>query len=522
MPVDYKTPGVYIEELNAFPPTAVAVETAVPVFIGYTETAEFKNNSLLGKPVKITSLFEYQQRFGGASKLKFTVAKAPATTPPPANPPAPAPVSASIKINTDAWNISCDKTKMRYLYNSIRLFYQNGGSTCYILSVNTYDKVTDVAAKDFTDDAIYAALKKEQEPTLVVIPDAIALGAGAYAIYTKVLTHCKAMQTCFGIFDLEQQIADLPSTDDIAETFRTDIGVNYLNYGAAYFPWLSSSIVDISEIDQDNLTIADADLTAIVHGDIPAGDSQAAIQAKADKLMTDYKTDIADPKKDLVTTKTNYNQSLTAVSPTYKSILLKVLELINELPPSGAMAGIYTAVDTYRGVWKAPANVSVSMVNAPSVIISSEGQQNLNVDAMSGKSINVIRSFPGIGTLVWGARTLDGNSQDWKYVNVRRTLIFIEQSLKLATRAFVFEPNDANTWITVKSMFDNFLTNLWKQGALQGTVPAQAFSVQIGLGTTMTYDDILDGKMNIMVKVAIVRPAEFIIITFQQQMVASS
>jgi phage tail sheath protein FI len=94
----------------------------------------------------------------------------------------------------------------------------------------------------------------------------------------------------------------------------------------------------------------------------------------------------------------------------------------------------------------------------------------------------------------------------------------IEQSLKLATRAYVFEPNDATTWVTVKSMINNFLNNLWKQGALAGSAPELAYDVQIGLGTTMTPNDILDGKMLISVKVAIVRPAEFIVITFQQQM----
>jgi phage tail sheath protein FI len=150
--------------------------------------------------------------------------------------------------------------------------------------------------------------------------------------------------------------------------------------------------------------------------------------------------------------------------------------------------------------------------------VPDEEQQSLNIDVNAGKSINVIRAFPGIGTLVWGGRTLDGNSTDWKYINIRRTLIMIEQSLKLAIRAFVFEPNDANTWITVKSMMDNFLVNLWKQGALAGAVPEQAFSVQVGLGSTMTGDDILEGRMLINVKLAIVRPAEFIIITFQQQM----
>ena len=93
----------------------------------------------------------------------------------------------------------------------------------------------------------------------------------------------------------------------------------------------------------------------------------------------------------------------------------------------------------------------------------------------------------------------------------------IEQSLKLAARSFVFEPNDSGTWVTMKSMMNNFLTNLWKQGALAGAVPEQAYSVQVGLGITMTPVDILDGILRITVLVAVVRPAEFIVITFQQQ-----
>ena len=93
----------------------------------------------------------------------------------------------------------------------------------------------------------------------------------------------------------------------------------------------------------------------------------------------------------------------------------------------------------------------------------------------------------------------------------------IEQSLKIACKAFVFEPNDANTWVTIKSMINNFLINLWQQGALQGTKSQEAFAVQVGLGTTMTADDILNGILRVTVVVALLRPAEFIVITFQQQ-----
>jgi len=132
-----------------------------------------------------------------------------------------------------------------------------------------------------------------------------------------------------------------------------------------------------------------------------------------------------------------------------------------------------------------------------------------------------IRAFPGRGVLIWGARTLDGNSQDWRYINVRRTIIMLEQSIKYATLAYVFEPNVASTWVTIKNMIANFLTNQWKAGALAGAKPEEAFSVDVGLGSTMTGDDILNGLMNVMVKVALVRPAEFIVITFQQKMQTS-
>ena len=206
------------------------------------------------------------------------------------------------------------------------------------------------------------------------------------------------------------------------------------------------------------------------------------------------------------------------VSANYKSMITTATTIANVLPPSPAMAGIYTYVDVMSGVWKSPANVGLTGVTAPTISLNDEQQASLNVDAMTGKSVNVIRAFIGQGVLVWGARTLDGNSQDWRYINVRRTMIMIEQSVKLAARAYVFEPNVAETWMSVKGMISNFLNNLWKQGALAGAKPEDAYSVSVGLGSTMTGDDILNGIMNVTVLVAISHPAEFIVLTFQQQM----
>ena len=211
-------------------------------------------------------------------------------------------------------------------------------------------------------------------------------------------------------------------------------------------------------------------------------------------------------------------KKLTAVSPSlYRTVLNEMRAALNLLPPAAAMAGVFTAVDNSYGVWKAPANVSLSSVVSTAVNITNEDQEDLNV-TVQGKSINAIRPFIGEGVLVWGARTLDGNSLDWRYIQVRRTMIMLEESIRLAAKRYVFENNNANTWVTIKSTIKNFLTGIWKRGGLAGGSPEDAFAVFAGLGETMTPEDILEGVLRVTVLVAITRPAEFIEITFQQQM----
>ena len=145
----------------------------------------------------------------------------------------------------------------------------------------------------------------------------------------------------------------------------------------------------------------------------------------------------------------------------------------------------------------------------------------MNVDADTGKSINVIRAFMGKGTLVWGARTLAGNDNEWRYVTVRRFFNMVEESVKKSTSWAVFEPNDANTWVKVRGMIENYLTQKWREGALMGATTRDAFFVRCGLGTTMNSKDILEGRMNIEIGMATVRPAEFIILEFSHKLQVS-
>jgi phage tail sheath protein FI len=188
------------------------------------------------------------------------------------------------------------------------------------------------------------------------------------------------------------------------------------------------------------------------------------------------------------------------------------------LPPSAAMAGIYASVDRDRGVWKAPANVSVAAVISAASKITDAIQEGLNVDPTAGKSINAIRDFTGKGTLVWGARTLAGNDNEWRYVSVRRLFITIEENAKKASAFAVFEPNDATTWLKVRGMLESYLYSLWERGALAGPTPESAYYVHVGLGTTMTVQDVLEGRMIVEIGIAAVRPAEFIVLRFMHKL----
>lgn len=204
----------------------------------------------------------------------------------------------------------------------------------------------------------------------------------------------------------------------------------------------------------------------------------------------------------------------------YRAVQAFVKRARAVVPPAGAVAGLYARVDRTRGVWKAPAGETLTGQRHPAVSVNDRFQEALTVDPATGKSVNAIRTFTGRGTLVWGARTLAGNDNEWRYVNVRRFAIFLQQSLDRGLQWAVFEPNDANTWARLRAAAENFLMDLWRQGALQGSKPEHAFTVAVGLGRTMTQDDIDNGRVIVQVGFAPLRPAEFIIlrIVLQQAM----
>ncbi|WP_457644548.1 phage tail sheath subtilisin-like domain-containing protein [Persephonella sp.] len=192
---------------------------------------------------------------------------------------------------------------------------------------------------------------------------------------------------------------------------------------------------------------------------------------------------------------------------TTKETSLKLEEMF--VPPSGYIAGVYARTDSERGVHKAPANETIAGVIELKVKITNADQDGLNK-----KNINCIRSFPGRGIRVWGARTIASNSL-WRYVNVRRLFLYIEESIEEGIQWVVFEPNDKNLWDRVSQSISAFLLSLWRDGALMGSTPEEAFFVKCD-ETTMTQDDINNGRLVCEVGIAPVRPAEFVIIKIAQ------
>ena len=526
-----KTPGVYVTELDAFPPSIVGVQTAVPAFIGYTRKSTVNGKSVLLQPVKINSLVDYEAVFGKGYEPEYNIDPGSAT-------------EFDFEVDIDGtptfYKLKPTSASMFYMYYSMRLFFDNGGGTCYIVSVGNYTDESDEPVEVKPDELLagLAAIADQVGPTMLVMPDAtlipspekdvlegttgIPFSEGFQKVIRAMLAQSKDLQDRVAILDiygtqkLSQQTPNPAYTADLdalVERFHVDVGDIGLNYGMAYFPFLQTSVVDAHEIDFANFANQD-ELTKILTAQAnnlykDSNTKRSTVQKYIDEIGTVNDTDAA-----AVAT---LNQNLTNALPVLKEMEQTVAKMIGVLPASGAAAGLYALNDQTRGVWNAPANYSLTSVIAPTVNLNDAQQGDINVP-LDGKAINAIRSFPGRGSVVWGARTLDGNSNDWRYIQVRRTLIYVEQSIKNGLDQYVFAANDGNTWVRAVASTSNFLTGLWTQGGLMGATASDAFSVECGLGSTMTAQEILEGYMIVQVVLQMIRPAEFIELTFQQKM----
>lgn len=595
------TPGVYITEIDAFGTGIVGVETSVPIFIGYTQFAgdPKTGESLYNKPVAISSMTEFMTYFGGPAPQTFTVSQVdPLPTPAPSPAPTPTPASfyanvvtaytAGTPKNGDTPAVPATSTiaSIGYaikgtganfnLYWQMRLFFANGGGSCYIVSVGSY--WVDANAKvqypltapatlptGWVTGAIAAgdadanpqvpgllvglqAASYAVGPTMIVIPEACQLQQNETTtdystVVCAMMLQASSLQDRVAILDLPgcQSADSLSALEDCQSTLATAIApqIDSASYAAAYAPAVKASVVSTSDVLYTSMAKPASDaannilnnilssqaaalysgnqLTSIQNAIAQAFPAAAATAGTNTPQYSGGSSTTAVPAPTTASAQVSLDNLLYNSLPVYAQIKQQVATIMNVAPPSGLMAGVWTKSDNQSGVWNAPANIALASVIAPLYNMSDSEQGAFNVP-INGQAIDILRAQTGRGTVVWGARTLDGNSLDYRYIQVRRTLIYVEQSIKTALKSYVFAPNDSMTWASVTSSISSFLTGLWQQGGLMGTKPSDAFTVSCGLGTTMTSQNILDGYMVVAVTLQMIHPAEFIELTFTQTM----
>ncbi len=482
-----KTPGVHVEEVTA---SVAEAETAVPAFIGYSQRAQRTTpGDRILRPTRIRSLEEYERSFGGRHEDVIGITLAG---------------DAAAGFTVTALTVNSQTPGPTYrlpylLYYAVKMYFDNGGRQCYIVSVGTYREEPSIRLKGNGPGAKRApetnfglsdgldALALEAEPTLIVIPDAVNLDSADYEkLVQAVLKQAGALEDRFALFDVHDGGIDLDAS--ALSTNRGYFGNDNLKYGAAYYPFVRTTMRYYQGRD------------ALVAVTLPDGKTRRLDRlGRSDAAVYSFVKD-----------------TLAGRAPGSGPELRYCVVM----PPSGAVAGVYAATDTARGVWKAPANVPLAGVAEAVVQLDDSRQERLSIDPTTGKSINAIRTFAGRGTLVWGARTLAGNDNEWRYVSVRRFVSMVEESVKKGISWAVFEANDDVTWSKVRAVIESYLLEKWRVGALVGSTPAQAFFVRCGLGTTMTARDVLDGRMNVEIGMAVIRPADFIILKFSQRLQA--
>lgn len=578
--VDLRMPGVYTVEVPTLPPSIALVPSAVPCFIGYTETHEKNGETLLKKPTRVRSMREYESWFGEAADAKINVQITNNTD-----------IGGTVAVKAEVADF---KNRMHY---AMQLYYANGGGPCFIYSMGTYD--SDKNAEVY-DVALFNGLKKAKDITILVMPDATDSSKYNDAVQQSLL-YCSTAVNRVALLDVKN---DEEEIDDFRNT--VPIQIERKKYGAAYFPFLNTTLVFryqpddvvVASFYRNNQPMDAADATAATaaatdyttkkaaqlkaesdqflyesikkvvgkahaaNNGIDLAGLQEAVKKEAKRITGSAQVDAslsAATVTDFATLNTAIDTFITgldaagkkaatdaaksaaaaiAASGDLQGMTLGILEDVNNelaskikqairdlpvpMPPSPAIAGIMVQTDANQGVWQAPANVGVAATIAPAIEIDDDLHATLNVDATSGKSINAIRSYEGRGVLVFGARTLAGNDLEWRYISVRRTFCFIEDAIGRAMQSFVFSPNTRDTWIKAKAMIDNFLNQIWQAGGLFGNTTNEAYQVNVGLPETMTDVDILEGKMIVEIKLRVARPAEFIILRYEHKFQANA
>lgn len=509
-------PGIYIEELPSSTHTITAAATSITVFVGYTHP--FKTNPAnWGKAVEIFSFADYEREFGGL------------------------------------YTSGVIESHVAYAVNQ---FFLNGGSDAYVVALqpNYYD--TTGANQGLVMPATlplsavtltFTALEPiDQVPMTVTINNiqttnttgdtadlTISYGSRGETFRKVNLITGDANYIDKRINGISQLVTVAPTAPATAYT-APFVAVNQVALGYSTPPdpgWTTFSEADFAPVFEadsslDKVSIFNILVLAGVADNSVWSEALAFCERKQAFLILDPPVqDSADGEGSLNLPLIGDDiQTGTVPKSTNGALYFPYLQSndpltgnVIELPPSGFVAGIYARTDVNRGVWKAPAGLETTIINTTGVVERGR-MTDMRQGTLNPLGVNCLRDFPGIGTVVFGARTLVTDNpafEQWRYVSVRRMALFLEQTLYRNLGWVVFEPNDDPLWVAIRTTIENFMLSLFHQGAFQGSTPSQAFQVKCDASTT-TQTDIDNGIVNIIVAFAPLKPAEFVIIKIAQ------
>jgi phage tail sheath protein FI len=512
LPVTTSFPGIYILELPSNAHTIAAAPTSITVFVGYSHPFKTLHP---GVPIEVFSFADYEREFGGFIEsnildpnLPFAVNQfflnggsdavivglVPTQYFDAASPPNP---TGSIVAGTLILDGSIqftaleptDRTAITIDIGNIQSGTPNVAdiTVTYGAQQEVFRKVTlDNTSPDFLETRINGIPGGSHLSALVSVGHTGAYPANFTAATGSI--HLMPPVGSVGIFDVA----------DYGPVFVADSLLDkWPIFNILVTPGVTSSVV-LSEA----IAFAERKLAFVIM-DPPANNVADPPGSSTAPWIGNYQPPVS-------TNAALYFPYIQSADPTTGAAI--------NLPPSGTVAGIYARTDTNRGVWKAPAGIETTILNSTGVV-STGVLTDQRHGVLNNLGIDCLRSFPGIGTVVFGARTIiypnTALRTQWGYVPVRRMALFIEQTLKLNLTWVIFEPNDDPLWIAIRTTIEGFMLSLFNQGAFAGTKPSEAFQVKCDSSTT-TPDDVNNGIVNIIVAFAPLKPAEFVIIKIAQ------
>ncbi len=507
MPVTLSYPGVYIEEIPSGVRTIVGVATSITAFIGRALRGP------VDEPVRIQSFADFVRKFGEL----WTES------------------TMSYAVYHFFLNGGTDAIVVRVQNEATRATVKLPGAEDLILSAssegswgNNLQSIVNHDTKDKSDDKLFNLIIQEVDPKTKGVKEEtfrnVSVDEKADRFITKILEQESVLARVQGNVPPKR-----PDASEIDETTKKPKPTLFKPEGTDGSEIKDANISDpnlegqkrgiwaLNKADLFNL-LCIPPLTFKEDGDVKTitlSNALSYCKIRRAMLIVDPPSGWNDVSKVNVDALMTRDENAALFFPRLKMPDPLKENRLGEFVPCGVIAGIFARTDTQRGVWKAPAGTEATLNNVRELTVKMTDGENGQLNPIG---VNCIRSFPVIGHVIWGSRTLEGADQlasEWKYIPVRRIALFIEESLYRGTQWVVFEPNDEPLWAQIRLNIGAFMNNLFRQGAFQGKTPREAYFVKCDKETT-TQNDINLGIVNIIVGFAPLKPAEFVVIKIQQ------